>query len=301
MALESLPSLPIKVIAVVGPTGSGKTALAVELAKIYDGVILSADSRQVYKGLDIGTNKEGTPGEYFGHTARYLNEIPQLLIDLVTPPQRYTLADWLKAARAAVRLIHSHQQLPVIVGGTGLYVSALANNWQLPADNPTLRATLEQLSLPELQKKAAKLQLSPDELQNRQRLIRILERLTSNQIIEDSLPLDMTILELDQERQQLYHKSDERYQRIWPSLLKETTTLHHKGVSWLWMEKIGLDYRFAAYYLQNKLSEKDAITQFQFASHAFIRRQQTWWRHHGPTIKVGSHEEAFQQIDGRVY
>src|SRR3989344_2299248 len=90
-------------LAVVGPTGSGKTKLAVKLAKKFNGVIVSADSRQVYRGLDIGTNKEGVPGKWGNYQARIVDGIPQLLVDVVEPGDRFTVADWLTLAQTMVR------------------------------------------------------------------------------------------------------------------------------------------------------------------------------------------------------
>jgi len=120
-----------KLVAVVGPTGSGKTELGALISQRYRGVILSADSRQVYRGLDVGTNKQGLPGFWHGATARFLGATPQLLLDLVEPGTRFTLADWLRAAGAALSEVRAQNYLPVVVGGTGLYVSALISGWTL--------------------------------------------------------------------------------------------------------------------------------------------------------------------------
>ena len=118
-------------LAVVGPTGSGKTKLAVKLAKKFNGVVVSADSRQVYRGLDIGTNKEGVPGKWGNYQARIVDGIPQLLVDVVEPGDRFTVADWLTLARKMLREIWAAGQLPIVVGGTGLYVTALTEGYQL--------------------------------------------------------------------------------------------------------------------------------------------------------------------------
>ena len=122
----------ISLVAIVGPTGCGKTELGQQIARQFNGVIISADSRQVYREMDIGTNKVGRVGRWRGETARWLDEVAQLLIDTVTVGERFTTSDWLTEARRLVRKIVSANQRPIIVGGTGLYVSALLDNYSLP-------------------------------------------------------------------------------------------------------------------------------------------------------------------------
>jgi tRNA A37 N6-isopentenylltransferase MiaA len=120
-----------KLIAIVGPTGSGKTKLACDLAHKFNGVIISADSRQVYRGLDIGTNKEGVRAQWMGFSSREKDHIPQLLVDIADPGTRFTLADWLDHAYPALETIWKENKLPIVTGGTGLYVSALVSGYVL--------------------------------------------------------------------------------------------------------------------------------------------------------------------------
>ncbi|QQG50339.1 MAG: hypothetical protein HZB70_02060 [Candidatus Berkelbacteria bacterium] len=237
-----------KILAVVGPTGSGKTNLGVRLAKVFDGVILSADSRQVYKGLDVGTNKEGEPGRWQNQPARIIEGVPQLLVDIVEPETPFTLNDWLEQAEDAVKLIWSHEKLPIIVGGTGLYVTALLEGYEPGAG-------------------------------------RFSKRRRSNSF-------DSLILQPDVDRETLYQKSDERFERIFDGLLDETRTTLSQGVSHEWLEKLGLDYRFASFYLRQKMNRQIAIEEFQKSSRHYIRRQLTWWRHHGDIQFVKNEVEA---------
>ena len=143
-------------IAIVGPTGSGKTALALAMARDLSlrgpdgpkqsfGEIISADSRQVYLGMDSGTGKERVA------------DVPQHLIDIVDPDEDFTLADFLARAKCVIADIHARGHVPIVVGGTGLYVQALVENWDIPAvkPNPALRAELEKKSVSELQKELA--------------------------------------------------------------------------------------------------------------------------------------------------
>ena len=261
-----------KLIAVVGPTGSGKTKLAVELAKKFNGVIISADSRQVYRGLDIGTNKEGTPGRWpldptrgkDGQPCRFIGNIPQLLIDIVNPGERFTqhqrgagftLNDWLIQSRYALKRIFEAGRLPIVVGGTGLYVTALLEGYA-PGGG-----------------RGAK----------------------------NNKPVDFESLILmpEVERKVLNQKSDERCIRIFDALVAETRGLLAGGVSEEWLNKIGLDYRYVVYHIRGQLSRNEAIKQYQVASRAYIRRQITWWRHHGepmlikPAKKAGAEVEKF--------
>jgi len=118
-----------KIIAIVGPTGSGKTDAAIELAKKFNGVIISADSRQVYESIDIGTNKVGQPSEWLGEKSYLIDGIHQLMINCVLPGQTFTLNDWLSEAVRLVSKIIGEGKLPIICGGTGLYVTALLEGY----------------------------------------------------------------------------------------------------------------------------------------------------------------------------
>jgi tRNA dimethylallyltransferase len=211
-----------KIVAVVGPTLSGKTKLGLTLAERFNGVIISADSRQVYRGLDVGTNKEGQPGQWRHHPARYIDGIPQLIIDIADPGERFTLADWLKQARALAEEIWQAGQLPIVVGGTGLYVRALIENWQLGGQNPQLRQKLEMMSLIELQEQARDLGLNESDWQNRRRLVRTLERQQSpSQVVDSPTNQQSLVIMPIVERSVLYQKSDARVEQIFPRLCRE--------------------------------------------------------------------------------
>lgn len=242
-----------KVLAIVGPTGSGKTALAVKIAKRYDGIIISADSRQIYRGLDVGTNKEGVSGQWRNHPARIIDDIPQLLVDAANPGERFTLSDWLERARLLLDEIWINQKLPIVVGGTGLYVTALFEGYVLGQGRFAK------------QKKA----------------------------------VDFTALTLQQNvaREKLYALSDERFPKIFDQLVDEVRQLLSQGVSPTWLEVIGLDYRYAARFMTGKLDRAEAISQFQAASRQYIRRQLTWWRHHGTVEMVNGFDQACSLVE----
>lgn len=284
-----------KVIAVVGPTGSGKTALGRALAEKLDGVIISADSRQVYRGLDIGTNKEGKPGSWEKEPARYFGEIPQLLIDIVEPGTRFTLVNWLIETKRLIKKVIELGKVPILVGGTGLYITALLEGWQPGKENPQLRAELETKEVNELKRIAERLriELNHSDSMNKRRLIRAIERSkTGGKIVSNAAVYDALLLQNSVSREILFQKSDERFVRILPDLIIETSKLISNGVSVEWLESIGLDYRYCVRHISGKLSETEAIEQFQRASRAYIRRQQTWWRHHQPVTSVHSLVQA---------
>ncbi len=242
-----------KIIAVVGPTGSGKTRLGVELAQTFNGVIISADSRQVYRGLDCGTNKEGVIGTWQGQPARIINNIPQLLVDIVPAGTSFNLADWLKMAKTAIKIIQDQSQLPIIVGGTGLYVTALTAGYQPGGGRGATR--------------------------------------------RQPTDFDSLIIQPKIEREGLYQKSDKRVSTIFEDLVRETQGLINHGVPNDWLERIGLDYRYAVRFLGGQLSRSMAITEAQTASRQYISRQQTWWRHHGPLVTVDSIVSARAQVE----
>lgn len=245
-----------KLISVVGPTGSGKTALAVKLAKKFNGVIISADSRQVYRGLDIGTNKEGAPGrcdECDDQLCQIIDEIPQLLIDIANPGERFSLNDWLTQAHYWLKPIIEAGQLPIVVGGTGLYVTALLEGYQPGGGRGA----------------------------------------------NNNTPVDFRSLILmpEVDRSVLYQRSDERFRRIFDALMVETQNLLSSGVSGEWLDKIGLDYKYAYLHIRGNLNREEAISQYSSASHAYIRRQLTWWRHHGQPQAVRSISEAEEAVE----
>jgi tRNA dimethylallyltransferase len=241
-----------RAIAVVGPTGSGKTALAVELAKKYDGILLSADSRQVYKGLDVGTNKEGEPCNWHGFSARCVSGVPQLLIDCAWPGTRFTVADWLKGAKEAMGQIWRLNLIPIVVGGTGLYVSALFDGYELGGGR--------------------------------------------NSKSRKPVDFEQLIIYLERDREWLYRKSDQRFEQIFNQLVIETQDLLNQGVSADWLLAIGLDYKFAINYITGRTDRQTTIRQFQQSSRAYIRRQITWWRHHGNVVKCSTGEEADRAV-----
>lgn len=242
-----------KLVAVVGPTGSGKTATAVVLAGKYNGVIVSADSRQIYKNLDIGTNKEGNISLWQGEPARIIDDIPQLLVDIAEPGEPFTLHIWLTKARKLIEKIWSNGQLPIVVGGTGLYVTALLEGYEVGGGRNSKK--------------------------------------------KQPVDFEALVLEMDVDRQELYRRSDQRIIKIFNAVIGETTSLLDSGVSVDWLSRIGLDYRFALKVIENDLSGEVASAQLQAASRQYIRRQLTWWRHHGEPVRTETLDQAVSIVE----
>ena len=281
--------LASSIIVVVGPTSSGKSALAVRLAKKFNGEIISADSRQVYKGLDIGSGKI---------TKREMRDIPHHLLDVASPRRKFTVAQYQKFARLAMQDIISRGKVPIICGGTGFYIDALLGRVTIPSVSPNtkLRVKLEKLSTEKLGEKLKILdpkRFTDIDQNNRPRLIRAIEIAV---VLGQVPPLTSGIkgrpltpkgdpwnsfqigIRLDQEklRKNIHERLLKRFRL---GLIAEVKKLHQNGLSWKRLEALGLEYRYIARYLQNKLTEEEMLKQLKTASWHYAKRQMTWWKH----------------------
>ncbi len=266
-----------KAIAIVGPTASGKTALSIALAKQFAGEVISADSRQVYRGLDIGSAKV-TPNEMDG--------IPHHLIDIVDPSTVYTGADFKRDGEIALRNITTRGTLPIVAGGSFFYLELLKGTMSSAPvpPNPTLRAMLEQKTTTEL---FAELQSKDPrraeviDRDNPRRLIRALEIIEATGTVPEVTPTDLpydwlTIgitVPIDMLNARIHTRITDRLKI---GMIEEVETLHKNGLSWERLEAIGLEYRYLAYYLQNKLTKDEMIEQLTNKSRQFAKRQRVW-------------------------
>lgn len=287
-------SLKPKVLVVLGTTSAGKTSLGVQLASELNGEIISADSRQVYKGMDIGTGKDLGEYKVNGRKIKYH------LIDVVSPKQKFDLAKYQKLARLAIKDILQRGKLPIIVGGTGLYIQALVDNYQLSSAKPDLkkRAQLEKLGVPELFKKLFELKpdfaarLNNSDKNNPRRLVRYLElislgTLDINQRQES--PYDFLLLGLNLPDKILKAKITKRIiDRLEKEdMVSEVKNLQKSGVAWQRLESFGLEYKFISQYLQDKFDYVTMIDKLSTASYRFAKRQKTWfkrWEKQGSNI-----------------
>ncbi len=266
-------------IVVLGPTASGKTHLGVELARRYKGEVLSADSRQVYKGLDIGSGKD--LDEY--------QEIPYHLIDIVEPDTEYSVFHFQRDFFAAYQQIKQANKLPIMVGGTGLYIDAVTQNYQLHEApvNKALRDELTALSLEQLQQRLLALkpeQHNSTDLTVRPRLVRAIEIAESDKTVEPQSQLkhpriNPLYIGIRWERSVLRKRITLRLkQRLEEGLIEEVQNLHRDGVSYSKLELYGLEYRLVAQYLQEQLSYNDMFQKLNSQIHQFAKRQDTWFR-----------------------
>ncbi len=296
-----------KVIVILGPTASGKTALAVKLAHKFSGEIISADSRQVYIGMDIGTGKDLAEYSIFNKS------IPYHLIDVYDPKKVFSLAKYQAMAFLSIKDILKRKQLPFLVGGSGLYLQAVVDNYLLSAIKPVFgqRMEYENLELEELQKRIKKINfkffksINNSDLNNKRRLARYLEVLS---IEKDFSPkkgeskYDFLILGLNPKREII---KDKIYNRLVKRLededmIGEVKKLNESGISFSRLESFGLEYKYIAWYLQNKINYKQLVDQLFLAISRFSKNQVSWfrrWEKQGVEINwVNNYDEAEQKI-----
>ncbi len=278
-------------IAVLGPTAVGKTAISLHLAHQFDGEIISADSRQIYRGLDIGTDKIG-PAERA--------QVPHHLIDVVAPDRVLTLAEYQRLAFAAVEDIHGRGRLPILAGGTGLYVRAVLDGLGIPEVPPdfALREELEAYaaanSAEALHARLAA--LDPDaavsiDYRNVRRVVRALEvcLVTGEPIsrLQQATPPPWRILRigLTRPREALFERIDGRVDEMMArGLLEEVETLLAAGYGPELPALTGLGYRQMIQHLRGELTLEEAVEEVKRQTRRFVRQQGTWFRLDDPRI-----------------
>ena len=275
---------PPPLLGVVGPTASGKTDLALALARLLPVEILVADSRQVYRGMDIGTAKPDAAARA---------AVPHHLLDLADPDEPVTVAQWVSAARALLPDIAARGRLPLLVGGTGLYVSALVDGHDYESQpwSPEVRAQLAaRLEAEGLETLAAELAaLAPEraavtDLRNSRRVVRALERALAGG--GDAAPRAaphagrVALIGMSRPRDVLYRRIDERARRLFEAdgLLEEMTSLLARGFDRDLRPMTGHGYREAAHHLAGEWSLEEAIAVTARRTRQYAKRQLTWFR-----------------------
>lgn len=270
---------PIKLIAVVGPTASGKSDLAVKIAKKIGGEIISADSRQVYRGLDIGTGKI---------TTREMRTIPHHLLDVASPKHAFTVAQYKKLTDRAITDIAKRGKIPILCGGTGFYIQAVVDNISLPdvAPDKKLRATLAKKSTSDLfaiLKTLDPRRAKEIDAKNPHRLIRAIEiaralgRVPLNK--KTSSPYETLFIGIALPDKELRHRIRARLgARMRQGMLAEAKRLHRQGLSWRRMEELGLEYRYLARHLQGNLTKETMLAELETAIWHYAKRQKTWFK-----------------------
>ena len=291
-----------KLIAVVGTNASGKSGLGVALARRYGGEVVSADSRQVYRGLDLGSGKV-TPEEIAG--------VPHHLLDVCEPGAFFTMADFQRLAYAAIEEIHSRGRLPFLVGGTGLYVDAVCDGYVLSNIEPDLsyRRELEKLETPALYAllKAAAPDTAVDP-QNRNRVMRQLEKLHDGDTLQPRREPRYDVLKLGVtwDRKTLCRRIDERLsRRLAQGMIEEVQGLLDAGVTEDFLYRLGLEYRYISQYLLGKGgTQAEMQEELGKAIKRFAKRQMTWFRRdpaiHWIDMRGDAEAQACALIDGFI-
>jgi tRNA dimethylallyltransferase len=291
-----------KLVVILGTNASGKSELGLRLAEHFGGEIVSADSRQVYRGLDLGSGKI-TPAQ----AAR----VKHHLIDVAEVSEYYSLARYQRAAYHAIDSMVSAGKLPFLVGGTGLYIRAIVEGYQLVdvPPNEELRAELESLPLPQL---VERLKTSdPDAAQcidksNRRRLIRAIEVASAGctgAAAHTTLPrYDCLQLGLTWPRDILVERIEKRLrERLAQGMIDEVAGLRARGVSDLRLDKLGLEYRYIARYLRGELGTLDDLrVQLGIAIRQFAKEQLTWFRRDKKIIWLDPFNDYFQEACHRI-
>jgi len=271
-----------KLIVILGPTASGKTQLAAQLAFDLQGEIISADSRQVYKNMNIGTGKDLDQYIING------KQIPYHLIDIVEPENEFNLFEFQSRFYKIFNGLVEKKIVPVLVGGTGLYLESVLIGYDMPLApvNEEFRKDLNRKSKEELQKIINSLKPglhNRTDLEDIGRLIRAIEiemvRSIKKQDHQEKSKMDALVFGIRWERSALRQRITTRLEeRIKQGMVEEVVNLHSAGLSWEKLESFGLEYRFISQYLQNKITVDEMKNKLNIAIGQFAKRQETWFR-----------------------
>ena len=295
-----------KVIVICGPTASGKTALSIELAKQINGEIVSADSMQIYKDMDIGTAKP---------TQEEMQGIKHYLMDFVSPDERYSVADYKQDAKKAIREILKKGKVPIIVGGTGLYVDSLIYEIEYPniefdeKYREKLEKKVEENGLEELYEKAKEIDIEAIKKiskNDKKRILRILEiyhatgKNKTEQEIEsrkNEVEFDYKVYALNWDREKLYERINKRVDiMLEQGLIEEVKNVYEKYNEFPTAMQ-GLGYKEVVEYLENKMSKEEMIEKIKQETRRYAKRQMTWFRKNKQTIWLNAEDEIQNNIE----
>jgi len=282
-----------RLLVIAGPTASGKSKMAVMLAKKFKGEIVSADSRQVYCGMDIGTGKI---------TKKEMQNISHHLLSVASPKNRFTAVQYQKLALKAIEKIQQKGKLPVLCGGTGFYIQTVIDGVVMPGVRPDweLRKELEKKPAKELYqilKKLAPERAKTIEKKNPRRLIRAIEiakKIGKIPPLQKNPPTCPLLLIGVKKTQKELEKSIKirLLKRLKKGMLAEVKRLKKSGLSWKRLEEFGLEYRWLAHHLQNKISYQEMIQKLQKDIEHYAKRQMTWFKRDKRIHWVRSQKEA---------
>ncbi len=280
-----------KLLVICGPTATGKTSLGLHLAKKFQGEIISADSRQVYKGMDIATGKDIGGGKWIKDHWE-IEGVPFWLLDVVEPNEEFSVAHFTDLAWEKIKNIWQRKKLPILVGGTGFYIKTIIED--IPSKgippNWSLRKQLELKSIGSLFEELAELdsfragQMNSSDRQNKRRLIRAIEvarwRVANRLQETKKLPqFDFLLIGLRAPLKNLYQKIDKRVdEHLQMGAENEMKKLLEKGFSWKLPSMSAMGYQEWQAKFENKATIKEVVTRWKFDEHAYARRQMTWFR-----------------------
>lgn len=284
-----------KIIALVGPTGSGKTEWAKKIARKFKGRLISADSRQIYRGMDIGTGK--------------VNDFEQAMVDIVEPSDRFTVWDYQKIANEAINQYLLANTLPILVGGAGLYLDAVLYGYLIPnigVQSEKFRKRLVKIEASKLYQKlarldsAAALKIDP---KNKRRIIRALEILEltrrpfSKSQKKQPPEFEVLIIGIKTDRQTLYARIDARIDRM----LKDGLVEEVRGLIKKYQRDLPslntIGYKEIIDYLGGRLTLKEAVSKIKTNTHDYVRRQETWFRKNKDIKWVNNYDEAEKLVE----
>jgi len=267
-----------KILVIIGPTASGKTSLSIKLAKKFNGEVISADSRQVYKGMNLGTGKV---------TKKEMQGVKHYLLDVASPKSRFSAAQFVKLGEKAIKEIQKKGKLPIICGGTGFYVDALlyglpetvTPDWKLRQHLDRLSASVLFMKLKKIDPARAK----NIDKNNKRRLIRALEIAlkTGAPVPPPTRTLKYNVLKIGvkRDKKELRKRIHDRLLiRMKQGMVEEVEKLHKQGVSWQKLDDFGLEYRFISRYLKGELSKEEMLNQLETAIWHYAKRQMTWFK-----------------------
>ncbi|MFT7328174.1 MAG: tRNA dimethylallyltransferase [Crocinitomicaceae bacterium] len=268
-----------KIVVVLGPTATGKTSLSIAIAKKYNGEVISADSRQVYRGLNIGSAKA---------TVKEMDGIPHHMIDIADPKQIFSVQQYTTQGTKSINNILSRKKTVIICGGTGMYIDSLISGTQFPTvpPNPKLRSKIERKSTTELYSllklrdpRRAKT-IDPD---NPVRLVRALEVIDAIGVVpktKKTSHYNVLYLGIDISKEELNSRIKKRVVDRFEkqNMLQEAIDLETDGLSYERMESLGLEYRFMARHLRGQITYTEMIDQLTVATSQFAKRQRTWFK-----------------------
>lgn len=270
-----------QLITVLGPTASGKTTFAAALAARLDSEIISADSRQIYRSMDIGTGKDLADYTIEGKT------IPYHLIDICNPGYKYNVFEYQHDFFRAYRTIKERGKLPILCGGTGMYIESVLKGYKLldVPQNPELRESLKEKSLPELEKMLASYKTlhNKTDVDTAQRAIRAIEieEYYKNEAPDTNEyePVNSLIIGIDIDRELRREKISKRLRsRLDEGMVEEVRHIIDSGVKPDDLIYYGLEYKFLTLYIIGELGFDEMVSQLEIAIHQFAKRQMTWFR-----------------------